>query len=557
VRLRVKNRQVVVEVLPDHIDVVVRDGVIRTHMHRLPFTPESDPAEWAKAIRRSAASLRAIVDGLGLTGLPAIVLYRSPTQAIDLVGCAVRHPAEAIEAAVLSCCDALSYSSLSAICQGSVVGRDATGDKRQMHVVVAAEREDVSEALVAMIVNAGLKIESITPLGAAVAGFVIGQALADKRPQQGRLYIGEHASIFVVASEGRIIFDRRIGLGLDAISRSLTRSIRRRGEESVELSHEEARRILTKFGVPARDTVVDEKLGLVGGEIIPLLQPVLQRYVVELRQSLRFGVMDEERTDLQIEVTGPGSALPGLTELLSSELDVTTTRDPRYVEYDWEQPGSDASESADAIHDRRLLRQVNLLPVPLATNRRTSRFRHWLWTGAAAAIVVIAIDGFRFHGQLGAAREKVEAANFTDLDTLKDTEDRLVAALGAMSELRDTIRGELDVSANYRACLQELTEITPSTIRFTNITFSRDIDATTGGISGYAFASDDPNDAIETFVESMRRSPLFEEAVLENVQIGAVGGLDGQRFNVRVILTPIVDFDPLDNNVASAAGRGE
>jgi hypothetical protein len=560
VRLRVKNRHVVVELLPDHIDVVVRDGVIRTHMHRLPFTPEPDPFEWAKAVRRSAASLRAIVDGLGLEGLSTIVLYRSPTQSIDLAGCAVRHPSEAINAAVLSCCDSLSYSSLSAVCEGSVIGRDATGDARQTHVVVAAEREDIAEAIVAMVTDAGLKVASITPLEAAVGGAVLSRALADKRPQQGRLHIGEHASFFVVTSEGRVIFNRRIGLGLDAVVRSLTRPIRRAGQDGqLQLSYGDARRILAKHGIPGRDDIVDVALQLRGGEVIPSLQPVLQRYIVELRQSLRFGVMDEDRGKLRIELTGPGAALPRLAELISEELDVETVADAAYAAYDWEQPGSDGSESFDALCQRRLIRQINVLPRSLATKRRTGRFRQWLWTGAAVAVAVIAVDGFRFHGQLAAAREKVEAANLADFEALKATEDRLMAAVVSMNSLESTIRTELDASVNFRACLQELTEVTPDTIRFTNISFDRREGRTFGRIGGYAFETDEAVGeralAIETFVDALRRSPLFEEAVLENVRVGAVGGLRGQRFETTVVVMPIIsNFTPGGNDIAAAGG---
>ena len=59
--------------------------------------------------------------------------------------------------------------------------------------------------------------------------------------------------------------------------------------------------------------LIGEGYGLAGTQVVPLLQPVLQRFIVELRQSLRFGLNDNDRANLSLFITGPGSAVKGLS----------------------------------------------------------------------------------------------------------------------------------------------------------------------------------------------------------------------------------------------------
>ena len=91
------TRQVIVALYPGRIDLVVYQGPRRVGSKRLPITEETEAGEWAKMVRRSAASLRSIVEEMNLTGCGGTVFYHSPTQAVDLVSFAVRRESEAIE----------------------------------------------------------------------------------------------------------------------------------------------------------------------------------------------------------------------------------------------------------------------------------------------------------------------------------------------------------------------------------------------------------------------------------------------------------------------------
>jgi Tfp pilus assembly protein PilN len=556
----VKTRQVVVGLLPGCIDVVVYDGARRADSRRLPITPETDAAAWAKLVRRSAASLRSLVQEMNLTNCPATVLYRSPTQAVDLVDFAVRSPGQAVEAARLACLDSLPYSALSAVCEGAVIGRDVADAPRRTHVVVAAEREDIAEAIVHLIEEAGLKVLSVAPFDALVMAGFVSRAMREKAERRGRLYIGAHTSFFVITSAGSLLFSRRIDLGLESLAHSLTKPIWVAGrDEPIELDAETARQILHRHGIPDRGAIVHEAASLAGNQVIPLLQPVLQRFIVELRQSLRFGLNEEDRARLAIHVSGPGVAVPGLIKMIGDELVVRTSGEA--VRHDPEHASPEAGRHGldDALTDRRFLGQLNLLPRDVARRREVGRLRRWLWTGVAAALAVIAVDGWRYHARVIDARRAADAltAQIGDQQALQATADRLRTALGAMGELEGTIDAEVGALADYHALLQELSRITPRTIRFTTISFHRLSPQTMGTVSGYAFQGEDEGKKtdLQPFVQRLRESPLFEDIVLGNVAMGSIGTLNGQRFEATFTAVAVPASDEVDAHIAAAEGE--
>jgi Tfp pilus assembly protein PilN len=423
---------------------------------------------------------------------------------------------------------------MNAACDAWVVGRDARGEARQTHLVAAADRQDVLQAIVTLVEEAGLTFAVAAPLDAAVAARVVSVALRERGGARGWLYVGEHASLFVIANDGVLRFCRRIDLGLDAVVQALTRPIRGAGQDgAVELDVDEARAVLREHGIPERDDVIHERRQLTGARVIPLLQPVLQRLIVELRQSLRFGLSDEDRAGLELTITGPGAALRGLDRLIDDELEVPTARDSRYEGCVWFEPTAGAGELLDAMEQRRFLRGFALLPRELDQRRRIARLRRWMWTGAAAAIVVIAVNAFTNRHRLDEARREADAyASVRDAEALQETGQRLQAALQAMSAFRAAIDQEMGRRVDFRACLHELSRLTPPSVRFTSVNFRQDASETLGTVVGFAFApTDQPGQTeLEAFIAQLRSSPLFRDPELSQVTWGEINGREGERF---------------------------
>lgn len=547
---------VAIELLSDRLDVAVLKGNHAMSSRRIPLDLPSDATSWAKAVRGTADKLKGAVTELGVLGAPASVVYRSPSQAADLASFELRAASQACSAARLSCVEALPYSANAAICEAVPIGRDRSGSKKRWHVVVSAERIDVARAIADLLEQAGLKFVSATPLDAAVMARMVAKALRYSGPQHGWLHFGEHSSFFILGGQGTIRFERSIALGLETVCKALSRPIRVPDESPVELDYETARTVLYEHGIPDTDEVVHDGFQLTRRHIMPQIQPVLQRYVVELRQSLRFGLSEEERSSISITMSGPGSSVPGIADLIGHELRLQVTADPDYTGFDYRSAASPGSELVEGMQDRRFLTRMNLRPKEILQRDQLRRMRRWLWSGAAAALVVVGADWFRYDEALKKAHQK-ESALATKADGLKNvqkTRDSLVAAVEAMNGLQATIAEEVGARADLHAIMHELSRLMPGTVRLTSIRLNREKDVMTARLYGRAVQPENSDHTeLESFIEALKASPLFQDAVLKNVEVGLLADQPGQRFeaSVNAILVPGIE------NLPAIAASGE
>lgn len=533
------RKTVVVGLFADRMDVLVclRDDIIASR--RIECTFGTDPISWRKTVDDAGRKLGAVVDELKVSDLPCFVLYRNPTAYTDATSLAVSSSSHARQAAVLGCAESLSCPLDDAATTTYVIGRDRSGDPPHTHVAVAADHDDALAALAAMVTEAGLQFLSATPIDAVLMARTASRALHANQSNQGYLYIGEQRSFFVIADHGRILFCRQINLGSESLASGLTKSIRAaQGVTLMELTLSDARDMLFRVGIPKRDQIVHETLGLVGSQIIPLMQPVLQRFTVELRQSLRFGVPEEHRQSVQLHVSGPGGAIPNLPEVIGAELGLSTHVDQQYSAFSCIDPASAGSEIGDVLSDSRLHTELELRPTELATARAMTRLQRWLWAGAAAALIVIAADTVHYQSKLSRVKDQIAALESQSIDrtALQQAGEKLFKAITAMDNLEAEIAKECNTAINVRACLQEFSSVTPDSIRLMSIAFSQDKGKTVGRLTGHAV---DHNDVagrtqIEPFVHNLKSSPLFDDVTLSNVQAGTVNGTTGHQFVITL-----------------------
>ncbi len=522
---------------------VVRGSAIASSL-RVPLELSNDPTTWSKAVRGAGSKLKEIIKELDAEGASVRVLFRSPAQSVDVHSFALRTSSQARAAAILPLADSLPYALSSANLDAVAVGRDAGGADRRWHVVVGADRSDVIRAIVEMVESAGLKFDSATPIDAAIIAGVVRSALAYAGPQHGWLHFGKHSSFFVLGGSGRVRFVRSIALGTETIVNTLTRPIRTPDEDPINLDHDTAQRIFYEHGVPDTDDLLDESLQLRRRHIMPQIQPVLQRYVVELRQSLRFGLSEEERHAIEITVSGPGSTIPGLVELIAWELNLKLAIDTRYREYDFRAPAGDGSELHDALGNTQFLDRLNLQPPEAAQRRQADRLRRWLWTGAAAALALIAVDAVQVGSNLSDARHRTAALKIaaTQAAGMQETHKRLLAAGVALNELEQTIAAEAGARINMRAILQELSRVTPASIKLTSLRFTRAADVVTARLHGRAIEIDTATGQTEvgTFITALKESSLFRNASLRDVARGSFAAGNGERFEAsfEAVLAP-------------------
>lgn len=551
---------VAIELLSDRLDVALLKGSHPVSRRRLLVDLPTDPTAWAKAVRSCTDQLKEAVTELGAEGNPARVIYRSPSQVVDLASFELRSASQACAAAALPCLEALPYSANSAICRAAAVGRDRSGPKRRWHIVVAADRVDIIRTLADVVESAGLVFTSATPIDATIMSRLVGEALRYAGPQHGWLHFGSQSSFFILGAQGTVRFERSIGLGVETVIRSLTRPIRMPDEDPVEIDLDTATKLVYEKGIPDNDEVVHEGLQLSRRHIMPQIQPVLQRYIVELRQSLRFGLDKDERESIAITVMGPGSSIPGIADLVGHELRLQLTSDPRYAEFDYRTAASRGSELVEALGDEKFLDKLNVQPAEMAQRQQIGRLRRWLWSGAAAALIVIGADGFRYQAALDKATQKASALATKNqgLETLKTTHELLVAAIDGINELEKTMSEDMGVKPDLHAILLELSRLTPETVKLTSIRLGREGEVMTARLYGRAVQLEDNEETeLEAFIESLKASPVFRDAILRNVEVGFLGEQAGQRFEASLEAYLVPDPDLVAAVVAAEGGPSQ
>lgn len=554
------STSIAIELLPDRMDVAAIKGGHVIGSRRVPVTLPAEPIAWVKAVHGLSNQLAGAARELGLPKAPARLLYRSPTQTVDLASFDLRSADQACAAATLPTADSLPYQFNSAVIESAAVGRDTSGPQRRWHVVVTADRIDIVRALVELVQSAGLIFESATPMDAAIMSKLVRHALRHGGPQHAWLHFGQNSSFFILGGGGRVRFKRSIGLGVETLVQGLARPIRVPDEESVQLDQETARLVLHEHGIPETDEVVVTRTNLTRQHIMPQIQPVLQRYVVELRQSLRFGLPDGDRKAIEITVTGPGSTIPGLIELMGWELQLKFNVDARYADYDYRAPAGPGSELRDAAEDPRLLGYLNLQPQATAQVRQMSRLRKWLWAGAAATLALIAGDALRLQMRLGLVREQADTLKTTvvELTSLGQTKARVEKSVVAMHAVEKLIAEEVGARADMRAILQELSRLAPESVKLNTVRFAQEGRSITAKLYGRALQANDGSGKtdVEPFIDALKGSPLFRNPTLRNVERVVFPDGLGERFEASfdAILAPESGVAPVLVTGAPEAG---
>jgi Tfp pilus assembly PilM family ATPase len=531
----VKNKMIAIGVAANRIDILScqGDGVVASR--RIVLSLDADGEQWRERLTEAVKPVQNALKDMRAEGAAAMVFYRSPTELADYATLQFKSASEAKQAAILGCADSLSCPLDQAVSEAYVLSRDVTAGRAQTHLVVAADRDENIHALTNFVEECGLKFAGATPIDAVIMVKVARQALREAKEPTGYLYIGERRSFFVIASHGTLMFARPISLGLDALTQALTRPIRSAaGGDPIELTIDIARDILHQHGFAKRSQVVYEPLGLIAGQILPSLQPVVQRFIVELRQSLRFGLPESKRQSVNLRLMGPGSTIPGFGAIIAEEIQAVVTPDDSYSKFDPAKPDSLGSELRDAARSRRIFPYLLLQPQMIARALQNTRIRRWLWVGAAAALGLVALDAFRFHEKVQFARAEADRieASAAESKSLQEAAAKLVERFDAIEGLENTIAAETAAQIDLQACLQEIGLLTPPSVRLTSVSFSQVEEKVVGAITGYAFDDRTPSarPPLESYINELRRSPLFQDVLLANVQMSTLEDQPGKRF---------------------------
>ncbi len=545
------GQSVIIEVSPSRLELAVLRGrsVVASRTRRFDAT-EWDRA-WPDALAALTPILAQMVSELACAHAPATVLYTAPGSVSTIASCPATTPlGDARKAAALALTGLAEFAlesnpfEINFLSDHAPANAQSTPESAspQRHALAVADTEERAAAIAAWVNSAGLRFTAMIPGEAVVQRDAA--RLCSRRDLAGAvcavLWLGEHGSTLAVGRGGTLNFVRAIPVGLELLVDAVCRPLRARASDSTSHTLDRAgvREILRSIGIPRIDDAIPGHPDLSGASLLPLLQPTLQRLSVEIKQSVRFGVSEQDRASVQLQLAGPGAMVPSLTAALAALSGCRPAEE-----------SARPSESTDSSAVRGIIASFllasrelpTLLPIAQRRDILTTRVRRALAGGLAAAAALLAFDSCITRAQLAAESAKLAALTHAQAAAAPASRAReaVASARSALAAVQQRIGAQLSSAPDFAAALRLLARATPAEIRLSSISFTRNAESASGRMSASIRAAAEQPTAptIREYLDRLGDFPLFENVKLGLCQRAKVDGHPVQTFDFS--LTPV------------------
>jgi hypothetical protein len=510
-----------------------------------PLEPGEWEQAWAQGLSPLDGRLREAVKAAGArTGSAARVVYTGSKAVAEVFSVPADGPT-ALQAAELSLRETLPDDSKFWPTAMQVLHRDrgGTGDQQgRSHVLAVADSVAGSNTIAAWLLRCGLGTEALIPTKALALARV--SALTESLGKDGShavLWMGEHVTALAGWSAGRLLFARAVDFGYWMLADAVARAARAQGLSGFDV--QKGCQKLMAAGIPSRGQVMDDSTQLLAEQVLPFMQPVIQRYVVETRQTLRFGIPESDLPRTTLHLAGPGAMIPHFGTTLEPQLDVAVERAGALSE------GSQSVEAGE-LQEVIGLETSGFSLVPLAESQRrlTWRLNRGLGVGAVAAgLGLAALAGWSYTRAATASQELRRIEQRTDAMNahviLRERAETLASNMGAAAK---AIRETLGERPRWMAGLAMVSKACGEGISLNHITGAYPHEAggapilTLSGTAWPASARDGRSagtkaDSLGGFLDRLAGSPIVASAKIVSTHADVNGG-DAKTFVISVQL---------------------
>ncbi|HYE61441.1 MAG TPA: hypothetical protein VD997_05555 [Phycisphaerales bacterium] len=414
----------------------------------------------------------------------------------------------------------------------------ASAANPKVHILGMADAPADTEAIANWVRRAGLTIRDFIPAKAAALKHAV--RVASSLPPSGThavLWVADHATVLAGWSEGRLIFARSLDFGFHMLADAVMRGSRiadRRG-----ISQPMAYATLFQAGVPQRGVpVTPTEAGVVMDGVIPLMQPVFQRYAIETRQTLRFSVPESEQARLKITLAGPGASVPGFAQALEAQFD--TGIEVHLEDHGDQVPAQDAGELGGFGHYAAVTGVVS--PTEFVNRMNGRLYAGVRLGGVIAAMALLAHAGWtyaqtsRTRRQIDSLQERVEAMSAHELQVARA--QQLSTDLAAATQsIKDTIGDRPRWIAGLALVSRDCGDV----IELNHIAGTYGTDKERSPIltlSGTAYPGNG-KDSLTEFVTRLSKSPVVAGVKIVSTHASEISGVEAKTFIVSVQLRGI------------------
>jgi hypothetical protein len=534
-------KRVIVELSPTRTEVALLKG---SRVSAGASVRHEAGHDLAGLLSAAGQHLPGLVERCGAQGAEATIIYHSPTAVCAVHACPKAAGAAGAErAARLALSETAEFPlaanphDLRPLCADR--GDEAAGVP-QAHALAVAEVDETARAVAAAASAAGLRPGALVPAAAVAIAAACRRAMgAGAGSAAVVLHVGEQASVLAGCAQGRLRFTREVGIGSEAFVDALAREIRPTDPQAtpVVLSREAARKLVMSVGVPLRAQEVDAALGLKGESVLPLMQPVVQRFLVEIRQSLRFGLEEAQRGSAVLIGSGGGVRVPRMIGLIGEQCGLAVTEGGATG------AGPDESSACGLISEYLAEGAAGIRLLPRQLGRQTSlrATQRALWTGIAAAGVLVAGDAILTRRDLRATRAEIALLEkgVSEASAAGAVRDRYMSEQAALAGARVRMAGRMAAVADWDAVLSALSASTPAVIRISEIDMRMENGRATMRLSGATPLNGGQDNAIKGYLDAVSAIPVVRSCRLGATQRSESPAGPVQAFDMTVSLVEV------------------
>lgn len=507
---------IVIGLFPGRIEVAVRTsrGISAVQSREVDCAWEE---AWRLGLAPFDGALRELLTRCEAIGSTATIVYDSPDASAEVT----TYPmvaAEALSAAQLTLAADPTNSRVAAF---SVIW-ESIGANPKTEILSASDRIGTSEVLVAWAKRAGARVRGVIPAVAIDLARAI--RILHAQPAQGKtcvLFVGENRSAIVGRNGSELVFARTIDSGIRLFAEAIVGASHSDGPR---VSISESLEWVRKNGVPSRDGILPE--GVEPVRLAQLLSPILQRFIVETKQTLRFG-FGIDASAATLAVLGTWGPFRGLAKTLENQLgmdavELTDTPQIRGGLASW-------SSSSDST----------FLPPGEILHQQQSRLNRVVTAGLVLALLgIVAEAGWTRTARAGIdVRLQMQESAISSMNQTIDATNQAAKLAHEVELLSKGVAICDEGKVDYLALLGELSRITPQSMRLAEIATGTVRNGTELTIRGTVAVTEDQLDALSRFLDALRASPVVSQVELGSTRLSEESGRRVKDFTLTAFLT--------------------
>ncbi len=530
--MRFGQPRLILSLAPSQIDAALVVGKRVRATKRAKLSPAVWEEAWSEGLSPYDVTLTSLVRALGAPkNVKTSVLYTSPGSVSDVK--VAPGPGDAgIDAARLEVVENISNSRVEYISSATRLGHE-----NGANVLVAADRDLNAQAVFAWLSRCECRFDALVPTRAIALRSVIKDVTSRENDGAVTCYLGERTTVIASGGSGTLESIRSIDFGfsllVEAFARGLRQDVEEGGDAETCANHADARERLFAVGLPTSKGATPG--AQLSRRVMPLLQPVLQRYCIEIKQTIRFGVPQVSPQGRALRLIGPGAAINGFIEPLSQSIDNDVRVDPTWAGFDPDSVCSALSLEHDYIQDDAS--DLRLIPRIVSEQSATRLVSGGVRTGVLCAALALTAEGGYLYSQRLEAIRTLRASE-PELIRVRDhrTQSELATAMSASFEIASTMTMDrLGNRPDWFAVMAELAALSSDGVQFEEIRCFREEGAALITIEGFAMMGSDAGNGLSELIDSLRASPLFDEVQLGSTSLMERGDMTAKRFAVRLL----------------------